>query len=334
MFRVPGSGVKVDMKKSLFCILSIVCAATVVAAPARKSARKAAPRPAAAPASGLPETAFRRTPYVGAIAVDAQTGKVLFERNADTVARPASVTKLMTMLLCLEDMHAMKYDPTTVVTASVRCSQERPSCVGLKPGQTMTVDDLLMSIMVKSANDAAVLLAENSTAKRAGREIEPGDLQAFVVRMNKKAAELGMANTHYETPNGYPPKPGSKRPFDTSTCRDLVKLAQAILRYPEVFRFTKTKLCTVTDGAGKPLKMVNHNNILVKDKQKILNENGESEVDGLKTGYIDAGGSSIILTGKRNGKRAIVVVVGSQTSKLRDQHARQLMVDALDKISQ
>lgn len=90
----------------------------------------------------------------------------------------------------------------------------------------------------------------------------------------------------------------------------------------------------MTDGAGKPLKMVNHNNILVKDKQKILNENGESEVDGLKTGYIDAGGSSIILTGKRNGKRAIVVVVGSKTSKLRDQHARQLMVDALDKISQ
>lgn len=280
-----------------------------------------------------PETAFRRTPYVGAIAVDAATGRVLFERNADVVARPASVTKLMTLLLCIEDMHDLKYDPTTRVTASVRCSRERPSVVGLKPGQSMTVDDLLMSIMVKSANDAAVLLAENSTAKRAGREIQPGDLQAFVMRMNSKAKELGMKNTHYETPNGYPPPPGSKRPFDTSTCRDLVKLARAVLRYPEVFRFTKTKLCTVTDGAGNPLKMVNHNNILVKDKQKILNEKGESEVDGLKTGYIDAGGSSIVLTASRNGKRAIVVVVGSQTSKLRDEHARRLMVDALDEIS-
>ena len=280
-----------------------------------------------------PETAFRRTPYVGAIAVDAATGRVLFERNADVVARPASVTKLMTLLLCIEDMHALKYDPTTRVTASVRCSREKPSVVGLKPGQSMTVDDLLMSIMVKSANDAAVLLAENSTAKRAGREIQPGDLQAFVMRMNSKATELGMKNTHYETPNGYPPPPGSKRPFDTSTCRDLVKLARAVLRYPEVFRFTKTKLCTVTDGAGNPLKMVNHNNILVKDKQKILNEKGESEVDGLKTGYIDAGGSSIVLTASRNGKRAIVVVVGSQTSKLRDEHARRLMVDALDEIS-
>ncbi len=280
-----------------------------------------------------PETAFRRTPYVGAIAVDAATGRVLFERNADVVARPASVTKLMTLLLCIEDMHALKYDPTTRVTASVRCSREKPSVVGLKPGQSMTVDDLLMSIMVKSANDAAVLLAENSTAKNAGREIQPGDLQAFVMRMNSKAKELGMKNTHYETPNGYPPPPGSKRPFDTSTCRDLVKLARAVLRYPEVFRFTKTKLCTVTDGAGNPLKMVNHNNILVKDKQKILNEKGESEVDGLKTGYIDAGGSSIVLTASRNGKRAIVVVVGSQTSKLRDEHARRIMVDALDELA-
>ena len=280
-----------------------------------------------------PETAFRRTPYVGAIAVDAATGRVLFERNADVVARPASVTKLMTLLLCIEDMHALKYDPTTRVTASVRCSREKPSVVGLKPGQSMTVDDLLMSIMVKSANDAAVLLAENSTAKNAGREIQPGDLQAFVMRMNSKAKERGMKNTHYETPNGYPPPPGSKRPFDTSTCRDLVKLARAVLRYPEVFRFTKTKLCTVTDGAGNPLKMVNHNNILVKDKQKILNEKGESEVDGLKTGYIDAGGSSIVLTASRKGKRAIVVVVGSQTSKLRDEHARRIMVDALDELA-
>ena len=187
--------------------------------------------------------------------------------------------------------------------------------------------------MVKSANDAAVALAENSTAKNAGREIQPGDLQAFVVRMNKRAQQLGMTQTHYETPNGYPPKPGSKRPFDTSTCRDLVKLARKIVAMPEVYRFTKTKMCTVTDGAGQPLKMVNHNNILVKDKKKILNEKGESEVDGLKTGYIDAGGSSIILTGIRNGKRAIVVVLGSQTSKLRDEHARKLMVDALDKLN-
>lgn len=320
------------MKKTILVGLALFAVCASAATPGRKASARRSAKPAAA-ASPLPETAFRRTPYVGAIAVDAQTGRVLFERNADRIARPASVTKLMTMLLCLEDLEAGKYAADQSVTASVRCCQERPSCVGLKPGQTMTVDDLLMSIMVKSANDAAVLLAENSTARNAGRGIQPGDLQAFVVRMNEKAAALGMADTHFETPNGYPPRPGSKRPFDTSTARDLVKLAQAVIRHPEVFRYTKTKLTTVTDGAGQPLKMVNHNNILVKNRQKILDAKGESEVDGLKTGYIDAGGSSIVLTGRRDGKRAIVVVLGSQTSKLRDQSARALMVDALNAIT-
>ena len=283
-----------------------------------------------------PETAFRRTPYVGAIAVDAATGRVLFERNADVVARPASVTKLMTLLLCIEDMHALKYDPTTRVTASVRCSREKPSVVGLKPGQSMTVDDLLMSIMVKSANDAAVLLAENSTAKNAGREIQPGDLQAFVMRMNSKAKELGMKNTHYETPNGYPPPNGSGKPYDTSTARDLVKLARALMRYNEVYRWTSAKtytMKTVVNKDGRPVKFLNHNNILRMDKKKIVNAQGESEVDGLKTGYAEYCGSSIILTGKRNGHRAIVIVVGSETSKLRDEHARRLMVEALDAVS-
>ena len=108
------------MKKTLLVGLLSLLSIAALAAPAkgRKAARSAAP--AAAPAPGLPETAFRRTPYVGAIAVDAQTGHVLFEDHADTVARPASVTKLMTLLLCLEDMHALKYDPTTRVTARTR----------------------------------------------------------------------------------------------------------------------------------------------------------------------------------------------------------------------
>ncbi len=317
-------------KAAIVLACTVVCTGMCVAAPVRKAPAHKAPAGAVVP---LRETEFRCTPYVGAIAVDAQTGREIFEKNADRIVRPASVTKLMTLLLVLEDMHAGLYDPTTPVTASVRCMQEKPSVVGIKAGQTMTVDDLIFSIMVKSANDAAVLLAENSTAKRAGREIQPGDLQAFVARMNGKAKALGMKSTHYETPNGYPPRPGSSRPFDTSTCRDLVKLAREVLRYPEVMRWSKTKMCSVTDGAGNQLKMVNHNNILVKDKLKILNDLGESEVDGLKTGYIDAGGSSVVLSGIRGGRRAIVVVAGAQTAKLRDSNARELMVKALDAVA-
>ena len=108
------------------------------------------------------------------------------------------------------------------------------------------------------------------------------------------------------------------------------------MKYTEIYRWTSAKTYTmksITTKEGQPLTFLNHNNILRKDKQKIVNAQGESEVDGLKTGYADYCGSSLILTGKRNGHRAIVIVVGSETSKLRDEHARRLMVSALDAVS-
>ena len=279
----------------------------------------------------------RRSPYQGAISVDAASGRVLFEDRADAKCCPASVTKLMTLLLVLEDMHALKYSPVDEVAATVRCTREKPSVCGLKPGMKTTVDELLFAMLVHSANDAAVLLAENSTARNAGREMQGGDLQAFIQRMNAKAKALGMASTKFVTPNGYPPPYGSGRPYDVSTPRDLVKLARALVKYNEIYRWTSAKTYTmkaVVNKEGKPVKFLNHNNILRQDKKKILNDKGESEVDGLKTGYAEYCGSSIVLTGKRNGRRAIVVVAGSETSKLRDQHARRLMVDALDAVSQ
>ncbi len=281
----------------------------------------------------------RRTPYQGAISVEVNNGRVLFEDRADLKCCPASVTKLMTLLLVLEDMHALKYSPVDEVTATVRCTREKPSVCGLKPGMKMSVDELIFAMIVHSANDAAVLLAENSTARNAGREIEGGDLQAFVVRMNEKAKALGMNSTKFVTPNGYPPPYGSGRPYDTSTARDLSKLAMALVKYNEIYRWTSAKtytMKTIKNKEGKPVKFLNHNNILRQDKKKILNSKGESAVDGLKTGYAEYCGSSIILTGKPGKdslRRAIVVVVGSETSKLRDQHARRLMVDALGELS-
>ena len=165
---------------------------------------------AAAFAAGVKvKSDVRRTPYQGAISVDAASGRVIFEDRADAKCCPASVTKLMTLLLVLEDMHAMKYSTVDEVTASVRCTREKPSVCGLKPGMKITVDELLFAMLVHSSNDAAVLLAENSTARNAGREIQGGDLQAFVLRMNEKAKALGMASTSFVTPNGYPPPNGS-----------------------------------------------------------------------------------------------------------------------------
>ena len=266
------------------------------------------------------QTAHRRSPYVGAMSLDAKTGRVLFEDNADAEAYPASVTKLMTLLLVLEDVKAGKYTLSTRVTATDAVYRAEPSAVGIRAGQSMTVDDLLLSLMVKSANDAAIALGVHSA----------GSLDAFVARMNARAAALGMAHTRYHNPNGLPHKTrNGTKAFNVTTCRDQAKLARVLVKMPEVFKYTSVKVGEVTDGAGKPLKFVNHNNLMVKNKLKIINPDGSEAVDGLKTGYIDAGGSSIILTGKRAGKRAIVIVLGSASATERDANAGRLLTDAL-----
>ena len=298
-------------------------ALAVAAAPAKKaSARRpaAAQTAAVAKPAGTAQSAHRRSPYVGAISAEAGTGKVLFEDNADAAAYPASVSKLMTLLLVLEDVKAGRYQLGTRVTATEDVYKAEPSVVGIRPKESMTVDDLLVALMVKSANDAAVALGVHSA----------GSLDAFVARMNARAAEIGMTRTTYYHPNGLPPKKrnGSKG-FNVSTCRDQLKLALLLTRMPEVFRYTSVKVGEVTDGRGETLKFVNHNNLMVKNKKKILNPDGSEAVDGLKTGYIDAGGSSIVLTGKRKGKRAIVVVLGSSTADERDENAGRLLSDAL-----
>ena len=267
--------------------------------------------------------AHRRSPYVGAMSMDASTGKVLFEDNADREAYPASVTKLMTLLLVLEDVKAGKYSLDTRVTATPDVYKCEPSAVGIKPGQSMTVDDLLLSLMVKSANDAAIALGVHSA----------GSLEAFVAKMNERAASLGMKHTRYYNPNGLPPKSrNATKAFNVTTCRDQAKLAMHLVKMPQVFRYTSVKIGTVTDGGGGTLKFVNHNNLLVKDKLKVFNPDGSEAVDGLKTGYIDAGGSSIVLTGRRGKHRAIVVVLGSATSPERDENAGRLLSDALGAI--
>ena len=299
-------------------------AAVIAALFAIATADAAVKRPAKAAAPQPVQSVHRRSPYVGALSANAETGAILFADNAEAEAYPASVTKLMTALLVLEDIEAKKYSFDTRVTATDEVDKSEPSVVGLKTGQSMTVDDLLMALMVKSANDAAIALGVNSA----------GSLDAFVAKMNARAAELGMTKTRYYNPNGLPPKKkyGTKA-FNVTTCADQLKLARQILAMPRILRYTSTKIGEVTDGYGKQLRFVNHNNVMVKDKRKVINPDGTEAVDGLKTGYIDAGGSSVVLTGKRKGKRAVVIVLGSSSSNERDENAARLMEDALGAIA-
>ena len=324
---------------------AVFAAVVACAAPAKKPV-SASRRAAAAPV----QTAHRRSPYVGAICADAATGRILSTDNADAEAYPASVTKLMTLFLVLEDVHAGKYDLDSRAVATPDVNRCEASWIGIKVGESMSIRDLCLALMVESANDAAIVLAVNSA----------GSFDDFIARMNSRAAELGMVKTRYYNPNGLPPNATKRYPwksFNVSTAADQLKLALAILKFPEVLEFTSVKTCDlvktqggyrigVTRRVNEPLRrtelapgesivknLCNHNNVMVKDKQKIFNPDGREAVDGLKTGYIDAGGSSVVITGSRGGKRAVAVVLGSSSAKERDDHASRLISDALGAIA-
>ncbi len=264
------------------------------------------------------DTEYRRSPYVGAIAIDAATGKIILTDHAERKCYPASCTKLMTMYLALEAVHAREISLTDSLFTSPESLAEKPSISGLKAGDGFTLENALRTLMVKSANDVAVMVAMHVA----------GTVDAFVTRMNLKAKALGMKDTHFVTPNGYPPSKGSKRGFDASTAYDLALLAKALItNYPEILQYTSIAELKVRTLKGETLEYKNHNNLLANPKTRIVG------VDGLKTGYHDAGGCSIVLTAKRQGKRVIAVVVGSQKAVERDENAGRFLTDALGAIS-
>lgn len=306
-------------------------------------------------------TDYRRSPYVGAVsaceenrAIRSSDGTIsrhkewhmLCSDGADNPAYIASVTKLMTLLLVIEDIRAGKYTFDKEIIATDDVVHSEPSWMGLKAGDCVKVKDLCLALMVESANDAAIVLGVNSA----------GSFNAFIEKMNARAVQLGMKNTRYYNPNGLPPSAKRRYPwkaYNVSTANDQLKLAMHIVKFPEIFDFTSVKTCdliktangfrvSVTRQAGKNISntrlaageklvktMLNHNEILRLDKYRILNSSGKEVVDGLKTGYIDAGGSSLILTGKEGDKRVIVVVLGSSSKEERDSNAWRLMMDAL-----
>ena len=312
------------MRAATVCVAVLTLAATfaveartpVRGTSARSAASSRAAAKTSAKASAQDQNPYRRSPYVGALVFDAASGQILFSDRADARAYPASVTKLMTAYLVLDEVKAGRVRLTDVVAASPTATREdvwlrQPSCTGLRTGAQMT-------------------------------ERCCGSREAFVAKMNEKARALGMTQTAYYNPNGLPPAPTAKeRKFNVSTCNDLAKLARGLLRdHPGILRYTSLKVwkptCVgkpLTDAKGNQITWVNHNNVMVKNKLKVINPDGSEAADGLKTGYIDAGGSSVILTGTRKGRRAVVIVLGSNSAAERDENARRMLTDALDSFS-
>ncbi len=266
-------------------------------------------------AAAAPGVASARTAgaYKGAIATDAATGAVLFEDNADAVSPPASMTKLMTYAVLDDEIKAGSLSLTTPVTvthedakvALIRDSTE----VWLMQGETFTVEELIYAMMIQSANDAAYALAHKSG----------GTVSAFVGMMNAKARELGMVNSTFRSPNGFPPPSRRISEGDLTTPRDYALLCRYLLLHTDILKYTSVK--SRTFGAGvrlKPTLMNNHNNLLGRIQG----------VDGLKTGFTSGAGFCLSATALRNGHRVIVIMMDSPDSRTRDLNVQQLMTQA------
>jgi D-alanyl-D-alanine carboxypeptidase (penicillin-binding protein 5/6) len=250
----------------------------------------------------------------GTICVDASTGAVLAQTTADYPGSPASVTKLMTLLLVLEDVRVGKMTLRSRVGVTKEAANTGGSRIWLAVGETFTAEDMLYALMLKSANDVAVALAVDRA----------GSTAAFVARMNRRAAELGMTRTRFVTPNGLT---YGKGPHDTTTARDLAKLSVVLCGMPEALRFTSAKRYVLRPF--KPMEVLNHNHLL----------DSFPGCDGLKTGWTEAADASIVTTAKVGEHRVIAVVLGCHSplgakpeQRLRDQLAADLMKAGLTRL--
>jgi serine-type D-Ala-D-Ala carboxypeptidase (penicillin-binding protein 5/6) len=245
-------------------------------------------------------TSIAKDPYLSALVVDADTGKVLFADHAETVVYPASVLKLMNLLVILDRIKAGPLTFDEMVPVTKEAAKTGGSQVYLDPREQFPVEELLYALMVQSANDAAVALAAHVAGSKEG----------FVSLMNQKAEELGMKNTHFYSVHGLPPSEGQKP--DVTTAHDLSILCRELARRPEALKYTSTKERGFREGK---FIMRNHNHLL-----------GEIEgCDGFKTGFFEAAGFSMAVTAKRGGVRIIAIVMGSNNRKVRDANASELL---------
>ena len=245
-------------------------------------------------------SSIAKDPYLSALMVDADTGKVLFADHENAAVYPASVLKLMDLLVILDRIKAGSLRLDEMVPVTREAAKTGGSQVYLDPREQFPVEELLYALMVQSANDAAVALADHVAGSKEG----------FVALMNQKAAELGMKDTHFYSVHGLPPAEGQKT--DVTTAHDLAILCRELAKRPEALKYTGTKERGFRDGK---FIMRNHNHLL-----------GEIEgCDGFKTGYFEAAGFSMAVTAKRGGVRIIAIVMGSMNRKVRDAKASELL---------
>ena len=234
-----------------------------------------------------------------AILIEASTGEVLFEKNADERLVPASMTKMMSMLVIIEAIENGDLKWNQEIQVSENASSMGGSQILLETGEKMSVRDLFKGVAIASGNDAVVALAEAV----AGTE------DAFVQKMNDKAKELGLKNTNFKNPHG----------LDTanhySSARDMSLIAKELVKHEKVLEFTSVYEDYLRENTDRKIWLVNTNKLV----------RFYDGVDGLKTGFTEGAGYCLTATAKKDGMRVIAVVMGEADSKMRNQEVSEML---------
>jgi D-alanyl-D-alanine carboxypeptidase len=243
------------------------------------------------------------SPAFSEIIVDANSGATLSSSNPDASRHPASLTKIMTLYLLFERLDAGKIKLDTEMPVSRHASEQDPTKLGLQPGQTIRVEDAIKGLVTRSANDAAVVIAEAIG----------GDEDDFAKLMTRKAHMLGMSKTIYRNASGLPDDE------QVTTARDQATLGRAIQdRFPRYYRYFSTASFTFRGHA-----IANHNHLL-----------GSVEgVDGIKTGYTRSSGFNLVTSMRRGNRHLVGVVMGGHSAGSRDAIMRNLLAENLEKAS-
>lgn len=234
-----------------------------------------------------------------ALMVEASTGEIIFSKNINEKLEPASLTKIMSMLLILESIDEGKIKWDEMVTISKNASSMGGSQILLEENEKMSVRDLFKGIAIASGNDAVVALAE----KIAGTE------ENFVSMMNKRAKELGLTNTIFKNPHGLTSS------GHYTTANDLALVALELVKHEEVFDYTSIYEAYLRENSARKLWLVNTNKLV----------RFYDGVDGLKTGYTNTAGYCLVATAKKNDMRIIAIVLDEPTSEVRNKEVTEML---------
>ncbi len=240
------------------------------------------------------------TSNIAAIVVDGNSGRTLYARNENELRFPASITKVMTLYLLFEQLEQGRLRLDSDIRVSAYAAAQKPTKLGLHPGETIRVDDAIKAVVTRSANDIAAAIAETIG----------GDEESFAGLMTLKAHALGMKSTHFANASGLP------NGEQVTTARDLAILGRAVQeRFPRHYRYFATH-AFYYGGAT----IVNHNHLLDRVEG----------MDGIKTGYTRASGFNLLTSVKRNGHYIVAVVLGGPSARARDKIMADLIEDQIE----